>query len=101
MACYSCQRLNCGSALIGWKFCSEGQKQIKRGTEKWFHAKKTVIGVSDFGWDSIPPSVSHLKGEAGGFEVMLELMLLYPSLGLSCPLATYADGDRWKVWTRN
>ena len=35
------------------------------------------------------PSVSHLRGEAGGFEVMLELMLLYPGLDVSCPLATY------------
>ena len=50
--------------------------------------------------DSMSPSVSPLKGEAGGFEAMLELMLLYPSLDLSCPLAKYADGDRWKVWTR-
>ncbi|CAN0515678.1 unnamed protein product [Laminaria digitata] len=49
----------------------------------------------------MPPSVSHLRGEAGGFEVILELMLLYPSLGVSCPHATYADGNRWRVWTRN
>ena len=32
---------------------------------------------------------------------MLELMFVYPNLKLSCPLATYADGDRWRVWTRN
>jgi hypothetical protein len=63
--------------------------------------KKTVVGATDFNWDSMPPSVSHLRGEIGGFEVMLELMLVYPNLELSCPLATYADGDRWRVWTRN
>ena len=63
-----------------------------------------MIGASDFNWDSMPPPVSYLKGEAGGvvfLEVMLELMMLYPSLDLGCPLATYADGDRWKVWTRS
>ena len=49
----------------------------------------------------MPPSVSNLSGEAGDVEVMLELMLLYPSLDVSCPLATYADGNRWRVWTRN
>ena len=63
--------------------------------------KKTVVGATNFNWDSMPPSVSHLRGEIGGFEVMLELMLVYPNLELSCPLATYADGERWRVWTRN
>ena len=67
-----------------------------------FHAKKRyIVGATDFNWDSMPPPVSHLTGEIGGFEVMLELMLLYPNLELSCPLATYADGDRWRVWTHN
>ena len=32
---------------------------------------------------------------------MLELMLVYPNLKLSFPLATYADGERWRMWTRN
>lgn len=32
---------------------------------------------------------------------MFELMLLYLTLGLSWPLATYSDGNRWRVWTRN
>ena len=63
--------------------------------------KKTVVGATDFNWDSMPPSVSHLRGEVGGFEVMLELMLMYPVLDVSYPLATYADGGNWRVWTRN
>ena len=29
--------------------------------------------------------VAHLRGEAGGCEAMLESMLLYPTLGVSCP----------------
>ena len=62
--------------------------------------KKTMVGASEFDWDSMPPSVSHLRGEAGVFEVFLELMLLYPSLNVSCPLATYADGNKWRVWAR-
>ena len=32
---------------------------------------------------------------------MLELKLLYPSLGLTCPLATHADGNIWIVRSRN
>ena len=39
--------------------------------------------------------------EVSGFEAMLELMLVYPNLKLSFPLATYADGERWRMWTRN
>ena len=67
-------------------------------------SEKTVVGASGFNWNSMPPSISILKGEAGGSEVMLELMMLYPSLGVRSPLATYAtyaDGNRWRVWTRN
>ena len=43
------------------------------------------------------------RGEAGGFEVILDLMLL-PLLAtwdVSCYLFTYADGNRWRVWAGN
>lgn len=53
-------------------------KGITRSTEnsELVARKKEVIGASYFNWESIPQSVSLLKGEAGGFEVMLEVMLL-------------------------
>lgn len=56
-----------------------------------------MLGVTGFNWDSILPSVSHLWGEFGGFEVMLEWMLMYPNLNISRPFATYADGGSWRV----
>ena len=43
----------------------------------------------------MPPTISHLRGEAVGDAVS------YHSLDVSCPLATYADKNRWRVWTRN
>ena len=79
-----------------------GSKGDKKRYGEVVSRKKTVVGASAFNWESMPPSVAHqVTGEVGGFEVMLELMLLYPNLESSSPLATYADGNRWRVWTRN
>ena len=36
-------------------------------------------------------SKTFVKGEAGGFGVMLEMIMLYPNLGVRCSLTTYAD----------
>ena len=42
----------------------------------------------------MPPSISRMRGGAGGFEVMLEYMQLYhPSLDVNCPLATYTGRE--------
>lgn len=93
---HSCQRLNSAGALIWRNLCSEGQSKIERDTGKEVVSliKKTVVGASTFNCDSMPLSVSHLRGEVGGFEVMLEVMLVYPNLNISCPLGTYVCGRR-------
>ena len=88
--------------LIGWNFCSEDQKKIEKGCGEVVSGKKTVVGARGFSWNDLPPPVSRMMGEAGGFEVKLELMLLYPSLNVSCPLSlhttqTEIDGE----WARN
>ena len=42
----------------------------------------------------MPPSISRMRGEAGGFEVMLDYMQLYhQGLDVSCPLATYTGRE--------
>ena len=56
-------------------------------------SEKTVVGASGSNWNSMPPSISILKGEAGGSEVMLELMMLYPSLGVLHTLHTQMGID--------
>lgn len=53
-----------------------------------------VVGATEVNWDSMPPPVSHWRGEVGGYEVMLVLMLLYPDPNVSRSLATYVDGGR-------
>lgn len=38
-----------------------------------------MVGASDCNWDTMPPSLSHLRDQAGSSEVMLELMQQYPT----------------------
>lgn len=59
--------------------------------------KQTVVGPTSFKWDRNPPFVKLSKGERGGFEVMLELVLVCRNLNLTCSLATYADQERRRV----
>ena len=42
--------------LIGWKNCSEDQKEIKKRYGEVVSRKKTVGGASDSHWNDLSPS---------------------------------------------
>lgn len=61
---------------------------------------KTTSGQARIEWDWKGPK-SSVGGQpgVGGFEVMLELMRAHCELDANAPIATFADGFRWRVWT--
>ena len=67
----------------------------KKGDQKRYgevvSRKKTMVGASGFDWNSVPPPISIFEGGARWilYEVMLELLMLYPSLDVRSPMAAY------------
>lgn len=61
---------------------------------------KTTSEQVRINWNWMGPKSSDGGQQGvGGFEVMLELMRMCEELDKHAPIATYADGCRWKVWT--
>ena len=75
------------------EFLFRGSKAGQKRCENVVSRKQTMVGGSGLNLNSMPPCFSTLKGEAGGGEVMLDLMMLYPRLDVGSPLSTYADGN--------
>ena len=71
----------------------EDKKEIKRGMERKFHARKRCsLRVDSSAINSMPPSKPFPNGEADGFEVMFEMKMLCSSLNVRVfQLHTYAD----------
>lgn len=67
--------------LSGGTFVHRVKGDRKRYGEM-ISSKKKVVRGTEFNWDTTRPSVSHFRGEVGGFELMLELMLMYANLDL-------------------
>ena len=66
------------------KLLLRGSKEDQKTCGEVISHKKTVVGAI------VCHHLFHiLGGKADGFEVMLDLMMLYPSLDVRYPLATY------------